>query len=510
MSLPKDPRQLMVNLMYLVLTALLALNVSAEIINAFFLVDKGISKSNEVVSLTNSSMFKSLEEQAKAYPNFRPLKAKAEKVQGIVDSFVEQVKQLRERLIAESGGYDLEGTDPSLPKRKKDKDVTTRLLVKQGLGDTLQQQILDTRAQLLAILEKPEEQEKIAGNIPLDIVPVPKDKEPATWSFYNFQQMPIAAVLPMLAKFENDARISESAMLNYLMGKTRREIVWDEFTPVVSAPKGYIIRGEDYTSEVFLSARSTQVSNMKILIDGQPYSVKDGKAQFKRKANRLGTESYTVEIQLVNPLTKKRESYKETFKYEVGERSLTVSATKMNAFYVGVDNPVEVSVAGANSNDIRVSVKGGGATISKVNNNNYIVKVKKRTDKCVLTVSAKGFSDSRTFRVKKIPDPIVKLGKKTGGNITKAEFIAHEGVIPDLGDFLFDARCKVLGFELARVPDRDSPQIQKNGGNRFRGKALTIKNAAKRGDSYFFSDIKVMCPGDIVSRDVNSMAFKIK
>ncbi len=510
MSLPKDPRQLMINMMYLVLTALLALNVSAEIINAFFLVDKGISKSNEVVNLTNSSMFKSLEKQAQAYPNFRPLKETALQANSIITTFVEQVSALREELIESSGGYDLEGKDPTLPKRKKDKDVTTRMLVKEGRGDSLQQQIITTRQQLLDLIKKPEDREKVAANIPLNISPIPEGKENLSWSQYNFQQMPIAAVLPMLSKFENDARISETTILNHLVGATTQNIIMDEFEPVVSAKKGYIIKGDEYESEVFLSARSSQVKNMKIMIDGQSYPVNDGKVRFKRRADRLGPNSYKVDIVLRNPLTNKSETYSQTFQYEVGERSMTVSATKMNVFYIGVDNPVEVSAAGSNSTNVKVSITGGGASIRKLSNNQYVVTAQKPTKNCELTVTADGISQTKTFRVKRVPDPIVKLGKKTGGAMSVGEFKAHEALLPDMGNFDFDIRCEILGFELARVPARKSPMVERNGGKRYKGKALKVRNSVERGDTYYFSDVKVKCPGDEYPREVNSLAFKIR
>ena len=112
--------------------------------------------------------------------------------------------------------------------------------------------------------------------------------------------------------------------------------------------------------------------------------------------------------------------------------------------------------------------------------------------------------------MKRIPDPVAKLGRKKGGTMSPAEFRAQEGVLWALENFDFEAQCKILGFEMARVPKKDDAKIEKNSGGRFRGGAVTIKDAAKRGDTYFFSDIKAKCPGDIHGRELNPMVFKIR
>ena len=142
MSIPKEPRQLMINLMYLVLTAMLALNVSAEIINAFFVVDKGIKKSNEIVGTANDAIIRSIDKQVEAYPQYKQFKTKAAEAHEISKEFYAYVKGIRDEIIEAAGGIDPE-TDK--PKDKKNKDVTTRLLVgtseSEGQGEALKELI---------------------------------------------------------------------------------------------------------------------------------------------------------------------------------------------------------------------------------------------------------------------------------------------------------------------------------------------------------------------------------
>lgn len=516
MSIPKEPRQLMINLMYLVLTALLALNISAEVMNAFFTLNKGIAQSNVIVENTNETLLTNIDKQAQAYKNEvnDQWLSKAKEVKSTADDFYNYVEELKKELFEAAGGPSEK--DPSKPKRIKDKDVTTRLMVglegKPGKGYELEQKIRDTRAKLEGLVEK---DPGVLSAMPLNIDDeAVKNSDKANWTEYNFKQMPVAAVFPILTKYQNDVRASSTTALNFILGKVAGEdIKFDSFEPVVSAVKGYVIKGERYTADVFLSAFSTSAGdNTRILVNGSSLPVKDGKATYETTTSQIGSKQYNVEIQVTNPLTKEVKSYKKTFEYEVGERSVTVSADKMNVFYIGVENPISVSAAGASSNDLQVSINGGGGTIKKVGSANYIVEVKTQTNECVVTVNAPtvGLKDTKLFRVKRIPDPVARLGKESSGLMGNGEFKAQAGVGAFLDNFDFDAVCKIQSFTLTRVPPRQDPIVVENEGARYESKASNLINAAKPGDVYYFDDVKARCPGDSAGRKINSMVFKIR
>ena len=279
MSIPKDPRQLMINLMYLVLTAMLALNVSAEIINAFFLVDKGIKRSNVIVDLSNDGLKAAIDKQAQGYSQFKPLADKASEVRKISKEFTNYIQGVRDTLITASGGpYKNKKTgeiDTDKPKNKKDKDVTTRYLVDEGNGQKIYDKIISTKAALLALVDA-KDRVAISANLPLSIDTTGMNDDGTwgenaqpDWANFTFKQLPIAACMPIFRKFQNDSKTSETAILNYLFGKTGvDEIKFDAFQPVISANKGYILKGEKYEAEVFLSAYSKTAGNISISGDG--------------------------------------------------------------------------------------------------------------------------------------------------------------------------------------------------------------------------------------------------
>lgn len=517
MSIPKEPRQLMINLMYLVLTALLALNVSAEVMNAFFTIDKGINNSNDIVESTNSAILSNIQKQAEAYDSEQnqTYLAAAEEAKKVADDFVQYVEDLSTQLFDAAGGPSEK--DPDKPKRIKDKDVTTRLLVgvggpqsEQGKGYELMNKINETRQKLIEIAG---DSSNLAGVLPLkiDSAAVAKsDKE--DWVLYNFQQMPVAAVFPILTKIQNDAKSSSNMVLNYYLGKVSGAdlVKFDAFEPVISARKGYVIRGEKYTADVFLSAYSTSAGeNTKIYVNDNNLPVEEGKATYEVQANSIGTKTYNVRIDVTNPLTGQTESYTKEFEYEVGERSVAVSAEKMNVFYIGVNNPIAVSAAGISSNELRVSISGAGGSVRKTGSNTYNVTVT-RPEECRINVSGGGMSDSKVFRVKRIPDPVARLGRLDDGPVPNGTFKAQGGVIAWLDNFDFEAKCEIVGFELVYVPKRQDPVPVTNAGASYNSQARALVQRARPGDMYYFNNVRAKCPGDPASRKVNSMVFRIK
>jgi gliding motility-associated protein GldM len=504
MSIPKDPRQLMINLMYIVLTALLALNVSAEIVQAFFSIDKSLGESSQLVLNSNEQMLVAIREEAEAYAQFKPYQQKAEQVHQITRALQLKLQTLRNRIIEEAGGVD----DNGQPVRKLDKDIPTRLLVREGLGDTLAADVVATREQMLGLLEEAEARRMLSASIPLIIPEVPVDSDKPNWSAYTFQQMPVAAVLPIIRKFENDVEVAEAAILNHFLGKMGAKVVMDAYEPVISAEKSYIIRGEAFTSEIFLAAYSSTADNIRVKVDGRDLPVENGKAVFRATANSLGDRRHKAIIELEDPLTGEVERYEKSFAYQVGERSVAVAADKMNVLYIGVENPLTISAAGVPTAELRV--QASGINLEHRGGSKYTA-IPRTPGKATITVAGGGLAPtSFEYRIKRIPDPGLELGGKRSGRMPAGTFRAQLGIIPVLENFEFDARCNIASCEVVRVPKGGDVQIAESTGNRFSDQAKRLINQARAGDTYYFNEIRVKCPGDERTRELNGLIFNIQ
>jgi gliding motility-associated protein GldM len=525
MSIPKEPRQLMINLMYLVLTAMLALNVSAKIINAFFVINSGIKNSNAIFDdsnlITMSALEKNVEQDRGRY---QPLLDVAKEVQQISKEFNAYVESLRTEMVDATDGYYPADDEmhPNYPKGFKDKDVTTRILVEEEKGNELEAKILGNREKILARIKSlsglpgtqinDESIEKLSNSISLNVSEEwKKDKVAKSWAEFTFKQMPLASVFPLLTKYQNDMKSSESAVINFLVnqvGLTSFKV--DNFIPISSALKSYVIEGEAYAADISVGATSKSITeNMSIRVNGTPLKVTDGIGIFKTSTSGTGIKRYKVDISLKNPTTGKQETFSKDFEYEVGRRSVTVTADKMNVFYMGVENPLSVVAAGVSSNDLRVSASN--ATLTPNGPGKFIAKVSGGGGVAKLTISGGGLNPtSFDFRIKPIPDPVAKLGGSTGGDIGNGVMKAQQGIIAELAGFDFDARCEIAGFELVYVPKREDPMVVSNPGPAFNAESRGLLNRAKPGDAYYFNNVRAKCPGDLAGRKINSMVFQIK
>ncbi len=538
MSIPKEPRQLMINLMYLVLTALLALNVSAEVMNAFFSLDDSISSTNEVLGSANDKIIESLDATVEEKPNYKPILTASKEAQSVVKDFISYIDDIRDDLDEQAGGlYPDDFKDKAKagkPKRFRDKEIPTRyfvdgqeaLGVKQDpVGPIIKQRIIDTRDKLIQLVDDVA-QLKIEGtNITQEQIDNLKDqislavdddtwqeyKKPS-WEDFTFGHMPVAACYPILRKFQNDAKNSEATILGFLAQQVGQTVIeFDAFEPVAATEKAYIIKGETYKAEVFLSAFSSQAAeNISMRVNGSPLKIVDGKGQYSVTPGSIGEKEYKVDISVTNPFTNETDTYTKTFRYEVGERSVAVSADKMNVFYIGVDNPLSVSAAGVSSNDLRVSISGGGGKIRKVGSNNFMVNVTTVTQDCKISVSGGGLRDTKNFRVKMIPDPIARLGNLDDGSVQNGTFKAQAGIIGWLDNFDFEARCNIVGYDVVYQPKNQDVVTNKNAGATFDAKTSRLVRGARAGDTYYFRNIRAKCPGDKITRKINSLVFSIR
>lgn len=522
MSIPKEPRQLMINIMYLVLTALLALNVSAEIFNAFEMVDKGLVKANAALDAANKDLPSEIEKGAKKKAELQKYADRVAPASDLSKQASAFLSNLLDSVIDEAGdrngkhddGDYIDNKGVKELKGKRDYDATTRLLVNSGKGEELKNKMLEIKKSFLELIDESDRAEYEA-KFPINIDDESWKKsanKKLNWADFTFGHMPLGAVMPIFSKFTNDIKSSEALVLNYLAGKVglTDDIVLNKFR-VVSAPsRSYVIKGEKFETDIFLSAAADNTSNTGIRISVNGANVpldKDGNARWVATAGEVGVKKYEAAASVTNPTTGEVKTYKQVFEYEVGERSVTISAAKMNVFYIGVDNPVEVSAAGVSSGQIKVGMDGGD--ISRNSDGTYTVRVS-RQGEATINVSAPNLNGSKKFRVKRIPDPVPMLGgKERGGRIGNGTFKAHEGLVPVLEGFDFDARCNIAGFNLVRVAKRQDPESQPNPGARIGGGAAALRQKAAPGDKFVFQDIRCKCPGDVADRNLGQLVFDI-
>ncbi|MEL7124239.1 MAG: GldM family protein, partial [Bacteroidota bacterium] len=510
----------------------------AEVMNAFFTLDDSISDTNTTINTANEQIVASLEATVEEKPNYKPLLAASREAQSVVKDFIAYVDGVRDNLNETAGGLYPDDYKDKVKAGKtvryRDKEIPTRFFVdgqealgvkQEPVGPEIKDKITETRERLIQIVDdvsklkidganiQPEDIESLKTQISLQVDDLTwKEYEKPSWEDFTFGHMPVAACYPILRKFQNDAKNSEATILGFLAKQVGQTVIeFDKFEPVAATEKGYIIKGETYEAEVFLSAFSSQAAeNISMKVNGSSLKVEDGKGKFTARPSTIGEKSYKVDISVTNPFTNETETYSKTFYYEVGERSVAVSADKMNVFYIGVENPVSVSAAGISSNDLKVSISGGGGKIRKVGSSNFMVTVGTVTNDCKITVRGGGLTETRNFRVKSIPDPVARLGNLDDGSVPNGTFKAQAGIIPWLDNFDFEAKCNVVGYDMVYVPKNGDAITSTNAGATYNAKSRRLADNARAGDTYYYRNIRAKCPGDKITRKINTLVFTIK
>lgn len=529
MSIPKEPRQLMINLMYLVLTAMLALNVSAEILNAFNLVNKGISDSNQILTEKSSLILGAINSAAANdnRENTQKMLANAKEAQTISDDFVNWVESLKEEIKAAAGGPNLEDPNKFL-KTEGETEKTSHLLLKEGKAEELKSKIEETRGKFLALVGN-----DASIDIPLKVSEVPADSK-KDWAEYNFDRVPAIAVTTILTKLQQDARSAENSILEEL-GKNINKFDFkiDQMVARVVAPSAYVKRGNEYTADIFVAATSKQANpevylgsfNGKVIKDANgnynviegtdaeiPLSgarkieVVDGMGKIKEAAS--GAPTYQGVVKMAVPNSDKFKYYPFDFGYETFEvGGAVVSPTAMNVLYVGIDNPIKISVPGYVSDKVSAS----GCNIRKVKGEEYTANpTEPGVQNITVTVNTTEGNKSypNEFRVRRIPDPNAYLSTAKGGTLKVSEFKITERVDAKNADFVFQVPYQVVGYELVYVPAGGGGLVSDYAKSpSFTNLMRDIQKKAKAGDRIMLNDVKVRMP-DGTTRSVNT-SFKL-
>jgi gliding motility-associated protein GldM len=502
MSMPKEPRQLMINLMYLVLTALLALNVSSEILHAFKVINESVSSSNSAIVDKNKKIyeaFDSKEKEAGQEARVKPFNDKAKDIKAQSEAAVKLLEEWKEKVVARAGGRDSKGEI----EKEDDIDASTYLLVEQKGGDQIKKTLLDLRAKMLGVIGNPDVKANMDKTLPIRVIePGKSENNPqGDWSYAYFHNMPTVAAVTLLAKFQNDIRNSEAAVINQLMQEAGDiQVKFDNFMAVAVPKNSYVLAGQKVEASIMLAAFNNAINPTVTSSSGRVTKVENGLANWEIVASGAGLQTVkgTVSIDLGGRVETR--DYK--FEYMVGTTGGSMQLDKMNVFYIGVPNPVTISAAGYSLQDVNLSIEGAKITAKELGK--YEVMVDKPGKVMANIVAKKAAGGTETVgtmevRVKRIPDPVAKVGNKNSGFMPANVFKAQLGIIAVLENFDFDARFKVTSFTYSALPKRGDligPYPVK--GASFAGEAKEAQQRAKAGDKVFIDDIKAVGPDGTV------------
>ncbi len=497
----------MINLMYIVLLAMLAMNVSSDVLNGFRIVEDSLTKSTANATLQNDAVYRELAAaDSMNHEKVGEWYRKALYVKDISDSLYNFADQLKELIAVEADGKD---ADVRNIRNREDLEAATQVMLnpKNGKGGQLYDAINNYREQILEMVTDDTQREIINGNFSTD-VPLSAGSLGKNWQEYNYENMPVAAAVTMLDKLQNDVRYAEGEVLHTLVknidvGDLRVNAINAYVIPTTQN----VVQGGSFTARIIMAAVDS-TARPAIYIDGKKIDSEDG--WYQVACNRTGDYSLDGYMELQSGNGTIRRDFSQ--KYTVVSPLATVAATMMNVLYAGYENPVSISVPGVPSNMISASIKGGGGTI-RANGNGFIVVPSKVDQDIVIAVSAnqEGRHQSMgeyTFHVRQLPDPLPYIEYKDengntvrykGGQALRRDVFNQEStrIVAAIDNGLLNIGFRIISFECTFYDNAGNAVPELSDGANLSARQLDRIRKLGRGKRFYIQRVKAVGPDGI-------------
>jgi len=530
----------MIGMMYLVLTAMLALNVSKEAVKAFMRVEMSLKTTVKNYVAKNAKIYDTFDAlYALNQAKYKDLKEQSGQIKQRADELFDFMQGLKIQIINKAEGEPnpaVVGNEVFIDKVQKfdENNIPSEILIganEAGQGFALKALINSFRDDMLKIVtegKKPNMTiaESLKSVFNTDDVQSLEKTELEPWPNANFQTLPLVAVVAILSKMQVDVRNAETDILNYLYEQIDAATPrFNKLEATVIAPN-FVMQGSTYEAQIFLTASDT-TQDPKITLgeyttktnaDGSvtyemvggsaPLAVdENGRGIYKAAATSLGQKTVkgliTIQAQDGSIITKPFNS-----PYVVGEQSVVVSPTAMNVLYVGIDNPLDISIPGVGSDRIRPSMPNGTIVRGKVTNpagepfpGEWKVNPAPGTEGQIAQISVGALTGDkvqpfgvRKFRIKPLPKPVAMFANAAGeATVPKEDLLANTMVFANLIGFDFDLKYRVTEFRMTIVDKGyDVPADSKN--NRLTDEMRANLNRLVKGKKVYFERIMAVGP----------------
>lgn len=488
-------RQKMINLMYLVFIAMLAMNMSKEVLSAFGFMNEGITESNMSVTQKNTLNYADLVTKAQEQPEkYKELNDKATQIKNLssdLDSFIEDIKQKMTAELENKKSYE------SMDKT----DFLDNYFFKgdkySAQGSEFLDKINNYRNQVIAILGSNYKDIQSTIEKRFDTgEQINKDKKKVAWLKYRFEGFPMVASLTNFTQLQAHIKNTESDILTAMMGgQSAKDASLTNYNGIVILDKNAFYPNEKVTGKVVLGRYDPTLRPTKVKLNGKDYqNFKDGEVILNMTAGSVGEKDISGTIFFTEDGKDIPVNFESSYSVIARPNDAVISADKMNVVYRGLDNPISVSLPGVPDKDISVSAPG--SSLRKTGNGKFIMRPGSGNS-VNINVSAKlndgnTINSTTTYRIKDVPAAMGSVRGKFGIVDLPKSSAARAVIEAGLPDFLFDLELQVNSFKM-KVPDKPTVLVT---GNKLDAKAQSVLSSAKRGDMVTFFDIKATIVGN--------------
>ena len=496
-GLPREPRQKMINVMYLVLTAILALNVSSEVISAFKVVNNSLVVSNENIHASNETLYTSLQQKLNEPQSkekamvWEPRAQKAKQYSAEMITYIDSLKHVLKVGAKLRMDWNKDLQDSVENYSESNLDASTLLFESNGEGEILRKRLDQYKENMLNI--DPTIRNQFEKTFPVNTTPpVSQEGKQKDFTTSFFHMTPTIAAITMLSKFQNNIRNAESEIVTYAHNQIGAvEVHMDQVGVLIGQNSNYLMPGDKLEITAGVGAYSSAAAPS-ISINGNNVPVSQGQGTYSTTVSGSGNHNVSVNVRFTDE-NNKIQTITKVVPYTVGTPGgAAVMLDKMNVFYIGVDNPVTIS-SGTGWDKTKVSMSGG--TLKPEGGaGKYAVRVT-TPGNASITVNSDGKVSTYPFRVKNIPDPVLMVGPSEGGRIQSVVFKNQQFARAELKGFDFEYRYSVVSatvyFSGANFPSTVQATIT---GGSLAGIQQYLTKCIP-GTSVNFDNVRVQGPG---------------
>ena len=515
---PVSPRQKMINLMYVVLMAMLALNVSNEVLNGFRIVGESIGRTTENAVKDNMAIYEAFEQQMKANPQkVKPWYDMAQQVKQMSDSLYNFAAELKLAIAHEADG---KNGDPHNLIGEEDLEAANQVMLApgRGRGEALKLAIDSYRNRILKMIPDTAKQRSIASDLTTE-VPRKARLEGKNWQEAQFEAMPAIAAVTILTKLQGDVRNAEKEVLHTLVQNIDVKDIRVNLLEAFVIPNSQtIVQGDKFSAKIVMAAvDTTQIPD--IYIGGKKMELRDN--TYELICGRTGDFTLQGYIETVNGNGDKiRRDFEQ--KYTVVEPSATVSADLTRMLYAGYNNPISVSVPGVPLNKVQATMTNG--TLQPVGPGKYIARPSKIGQDAVITVTSTNTGRSQTmgtfpFRVRALPDPTPFIDMQDekgnpirfkGGGMAKQALMGIDGIGAAIDDGILDIAFRVISFETVFYDNMGNAIPMVGEGAKFSARQKDSFRKLTRNRRFYISRVKAVGPDGIERTLPGAMEIIVK
>jgi gliding motility-associated protein GldM len=513
---PNSPRQKMINLMYLVFIAMLALNVSAEVLDGFGLMEDSLANSSDISLQRNVLIM----DELASYNEQNPEKAglwyrRGMKVRQMSDSLFSYIETLKLKMVRRADGRK---ADLGNIRHKDDLNAASEVMLSpvSGEGRHLRLEV-DSFRNTLSQLVTDENRRKII-NSGLSTQPSSaRGKQFRSWEQSLFEQMPVAAAVTLLTKLQSDVRSAEGETLSHLLNSVDvSDFRVNQINAYVIPESNIVIQGGTYKARIVLSAEDS-TRHPSIFVNGS-FLNQASNGIFSTAATSIGSHSIQgyVELPRADGSVLRRDFSNS---YTVIEPMATVAPTLMNVLYAGIDNEISISVPGIAPQDINATMTNG-SLVRK--GNMWHAKPLKIGQNAVISITAKTGNQLRQlakkeFRVRPLPDPAPYIeytdanGNPVmfkGGTLSKSVLMNADGIRAAIDDGILNIPFRVLGFRTVFFDAMGNAIPEVSNGNRFSDRQKEQIRRLSRGKYFYISGVKAVGP-DGIEREISVIEVRV-